>query len=43
MVRQEAGASMSPGSAQRMRIAIWAAVVVVVLAVLYPLGFNPFR
>ena len=35
--------SASPGRASRLRWAIWAGVILGALAVLAPLGFNPFR
>ena len=42
-VRQEGGHAADPRSRRRMRIAIWAALALAAIAVLAPLGFNPFR
>jgi membrane-bound metal-dependent hydrolase YbcI (DUF457 family) len=42
-VRQEAPPGGATASSNRTRIAIWVGLAIVVAAVLYPLGFNPFR
>lgn len=42
VVRQEDGPA-SGASTRRTRLIIWATLAIVVVAILYPLGFNPFQ